>query len=507
MKPPANPLARRFRTVRFKLLLVGEIAIVLGIAVLWLPVREEIRQQIVRSTQQQLQAIAATAALRVDGDLHSRIRDEGDLPSSAFRSLREQLREVAAANPDLHPEHIYTFRRQGDAVGFVVFTHDDDTSYRPRIGESYPLQPGMLSVFEEGRQVVRDRYTDIHGEWISAYAPILDSAGRVTGLLEVDLASEEYFRRFDAMSRVMIVVAVLTVAFSTVLGWLVLAHLVIRPLGAIHHGMAALSRQDFSHRVRLNTGDEFQELGETVNSLSESLNAARIVQTRFSPREIPDQERYRVASAWVPCEATAGDYFDVISLPGDRLALVIADVSGHGLGPSLLMSSCRSALRALATVDLEPQELVARLESQIQADLDTPHFITLLYGILEPDGTFRYCNAGHGPALARIGTEVVELGSHRIPLGMGLPVDPSRPLQSSVRLGVGDLVFLASDGLTEAIDVEGGFFGDERVHRVTASPRATSTEIIERLCREVDEHVGGRAHTDDLTMLCVQRNV
>lgn len=505
MKRPGDYLARLSRTVRFKLLLVGEIVIILGIAALWLPVREEIRRQIIRSMQQQLQAVAATAALQLDGDLHARIRDEGDLHGAEFRSLRDQLREVAAANPDLHPEHIYTFRRQGDAVGFVVFTHDDDAPHRPRIGEHYALQPGMLSVFQDGQQVVRDLYSDEHGEWISAYAPILDSAGRVTGLLEVDLASEEYFRRFNAMTHVMILVALLAVALSTILGWLVLAHLVIRPLQAIHGGMTALSRQDFSHRVRLATGDEFEELGETVNRLSESLNAARIVQTRFFPRKVPAQKRYLVASAWVPCEATAGDYFDVISLPGDRLALVIADVSGHGLGPSLLMSSCRSALRALATVDLEPQELIVRLESQIQDDLDAPHFITLLYGILGPDGAFRYSNAGHGPALARIGTEIVELESHRFPLGMGLPLNPDWSLQSSLQLDVGDLIFLASDGLIEAADAGGEFFGEKRVRQAASGPRSTSADIIERLSRDVVEHVGGRAPTDDLTMLCVQR--
>ncbi len=498
-------LRRHITTLRFKLLLIGEMVVIVGVLALFIPMRAEFRNQIIQDMQRQLQAIAATSALQIDGDLHTRIQDESDWHTEAFATLHDRLIAIGEANPDLNPEHIYTFRADGDSVRFVVFTHDFETSYRPRIGEGFPLQPGMASVLAGGEPVVRDLYTDQYGEWISAYVPIRCSSGRVDGLLEVDISSDEYFRRYDRLTKWMIVVGILAVCLSSVLGWFVLNRLVIRPVKAIHDGMEALSRQDFSHKTMLQTGDEFQDLGATLNTISTDLNAARIVQTGFFPRELPATDRNKIAAAWLPCDATAGDYYDVIPLGDDRLALVIADVAGHGLGPSLLMSACRSALRTLATMEFQPYELVERLESQIEDDIADGCFITLVYGILGADGSFSYCNAGHSPALARIDGKIQTLESHCLPLGMRLSVDTKKEKQSAVQLSRGDRIFLASDGIAEAINPDGEFFGDERIFEIVGMSNGSCEKIVEQLCQEVGEHVEGASFTDDITMLCVER--
>ncbi|MFH1845363.1 MAG: hypothetical protein ABIF77_19435 [bacterium] len=140
------------RTVRFKLLLIGELVIISGIVALWLPMRNELRQQTVVQMQKQLQAIAATAALTTDGDLHEQMTSEVMWQESAFAHLQHCLRGIGAANPDLHFEHIYTFRADGDSVRFAVFTHPHDTDHRPRIGEgiSDPARHGdRLALVED----------------------------------------------------------------------------------------------------------------------------------------------------------------------------------------------------------------------------------------------------------------------------------------------------------------------------------------------------------------------
>ena len=118
----------------------------------------------------------------------------------------------AHAVSDLPAEHIYTFRLDGDSVRFTVFTHDEESVYRPKIGEGYTLQPGMLQVFKSGLPHVRDLYTDENGQWISAYAPIRDSQGNVVGLLEVDEQAEAYFAAYRALTRWTIALALLALA-------------------------------------------------------------------------------------------------------------------------------------------------------------------------------------------------------------------------------------------------------------------------------------------------------
>ena len=205
------------------------------------------------------------------------------------------------------------------------------------------------------------------------------------------------------------------------------------------------------------------------------------------------------------CEATAGDYYDVIPLSGDRIALVIADVSGHGLGPSLLMSGCRSALRALSLVDLQPQDVVTRLEELLTEDLAMGQFITLVFGILNGDGSFTYSNAGHGPTLAVIDGQVATLISHRVPLGLRIPVPADRPLQSTLNLSPGDRIFLASDGTSEAQDPRGEMFGDDEVARIAGDLDLPCETVVERLMVAVRDHIGPGQATDDVTILCADR--
>jgi serine phosphatase RsbU (regulator of sigma subunit) len=87
--------------------------------------------------------------------------------------------------------------------------------------------------------------------------------------------------------------------------------------------------------VKLATNDELKDLGETLNGISKQLDVARLVQQRFFPRTLPAHPSYRLAAKSVPCDATGGDYYDAFTLEDGRIVVLVADVSGHGLGPSL----------------------------------------------------------------------------------------------------------------------------------------------------------------------------
>jgi serine phosphatase RsbU (regulator of sigma subunit) len=482
-----------------KLLLIGELVLLVAVLALFIPWRREMRAQVIRDLQNELRSIAVTAALQLDGDELKTIRTAADADKPQFAKLRKALNRARVANR-LDIEHIYTFYRDGDTVRFGVMTHP-----RPFVGDPYQLRPEMRAAFDRGMSSVTDLYADQNGEYISAYAPIFDSNQQVVGILDVDKPAADYFRVYREVQRTTLIAAGSVLLMSSLLGWLVLNRVVIRPMRAVRAGMLALGRQDFTHRVHLHTHDEFEELGQTLNNISEQLNVARSVQMSFMPKDLPRQAGYRIAAATEPCEATAGDYFDAFAMDDERVAVLVADVTGHGLGPSLLMSACRSALHALVMADLSPAQVIARLDALLAQDLTEGRFITMIFGILDSGGTFTFANAGHGPAMVVINGKCSVLEAHRPPLGVGLDEPEELAEQSTVRLAVGDRVFLCSDGVSEAMDDDGEQFGNERIARIVCDRTLDAQRAVEKIRDAIRVHSGRTVMKDDVTILCVDR--
>ena len=241
--------------------------------------------------------------------------------------------------------------------------------------------------------------------------------------------------------------------------------------------------------------------------LDASLNVAREVQRRFMPSKMPPIDGYEVATWWFPNEAVGGDYCDVIPLPSGDVALCVADVSGHGLGPSLLMASVRAALRTLLLAHTSPQELLETLAIALADDFEHGSFITMCLTKLAPkEHELTFSNAGHGPALVfqAASGQFVELDSTGVPLGVIVPTD--YPLGPALSLQPGDLMVLATDGIVESFDSSGEQFGVERLKQLIVKlARSPIQELVRSIGREVELHYVGDSPPDDLTVLALRR--
>jgi sigma-B regulation protein RsbU (phosphoserine phosphatase) len=232
------------------------------------------------------------------------------------------------------------------------------------------------------------------------------------------------------------------------------------------------------------------------------LQIAREIQQSLFPRRFPLLEGFQLAGESHACHQVGGDYYDFISLPGGRLALVIADVAGKGTPASILMASVHASLQAMAG-STGPAELMMRLNRFLFASTQDNKYVTLFYAELDPQARcLRYVNGGHVPPYQLRGgrTERLTAGG---PV-LGLLEDVAYEV-GQVRLEPGDVVAMVTDGATEALSPGEEEFGDERICRVLqAAGPGGAASVLQELVAAVKAWTGPAGCTDDLTALVLK---
>lgn len=255
------------------------------------------------------------------------------------------------------------------------------------------------------------------------------------------------------------------------------------------------------HRAELIEAQRRRQLVEAA------LLAARDIQRGFMPTQLPEIAGYEAASWWLPNQEIGGDYCDLIVLRDGRIGMVVADVSGHGLGPSLLMASVRAAMRALLLVQSSPESVLSMLGKTLHGDLQRG-FITMFFGSVDVHNhMLHFANAGHAPALhfAAKRNRFRVLDATGMPLGVQDP--PDYTTGPTIKLDVGDIVVLCTDGIVEAMDAGGKQFGLTRLKDLVRKNAALPMqELAKKIGAEVQGHYKTDAPADDLTVLVLRRN-
>jgi serine phosphatase RsbU (regulator of sigma subunit) len=228
------------------------------------------------------------------------------------------------------------------------------------------------------------------------------------------------------------------------------------------------------------------------------LTGAREVQRRMMPPARGSAGPLRFAFANMPGRVVAGDIGGVADLSGGRAALFIGDVTGKGLGPSLLMASTQSYLRAaLATTD-DPIALVSGVNDYLASTSAENEFASLWFAIAGPGPRLRCVDAGHGLAiLVRRGA-----GSELLRTGGGVPIGVSTGMpyaSTELTLSPGDRLVLFSDGVKEQQGTGGEEFGVPRISKILEGTNSCERDV-EALFRELREYAGGDSFADDVTV-------
>jgi|CXWL01.1.fsa_nt_gi serine phosphatase RsbU (regulator of sigma subunit) len=232
---------------------------------------------------------------------------------------------------------------------------------------------------------------------------------------------------------------------------------------------------------------------------------ARRIQKLFLPVAFPELAAYRFAAEYSPAMAVGGDLYDVMELPDGRVGMMVGDVSGKGVAAALVMARLTSDLRFLAGSRWRPDALLRRLNEILSLASAEGMFVTALYLVLDPaSGQIELANAGHLRPLVRRGNGVVE--ELKLASGMPLGIDPgTRYAIEAAHLGVGDVLVLYSDGVTEATSPDGAAFGVERLLAAMAQAGPEPESVLETSLRSLRNFLRGKGLDDDVTLLCLGR--
>jgi sigma-B regulation protein RsbU (phosphoserine phosphatase) len=265
--------------------------------------------------------------------------------------------------------------------------------------------------------------------------------------------------------------------------------------------------RDSFENMQLSLTDYIEKLKSTTAakaSIESELKIAHDIQMSMLPKTypaFPERHDVDIYGQVTPAKAVGGDLYDFY-IRDNKLIFCIGDVSGKGVPASLVMAVTRSLFRNISAYTQAPDRIVVAVNDALSDNNESSMFVTFFVGVLDlASGHLDYANAAHNPPLVLRGSEVSTLPCEsNIPVGV-MP-EWSYTVET-LQMEPGDSLFLYTDGLNEAEDIEHQQFGMERVEQVAKTTANTPQTLIEAMTSSVEQFVGNAEQSDDLTMLAI----
>ena len=299
--------------------------------------------------------------------------------------------------------------------------------------------------------------------------------------------------------------------------------LVVDNILKINGSLAAITDGKLDTVVDVRSHEEFAALSDDINSTVDTLKRyisdaearidaelafAKAIQHSALPSIFPPYPNRKEFSIWA-CMDTAkevgGDFYDFYFVDEDTLAFLIADVSGKGIPAAMFMMQAKTLLKSYAESGMNLAEVLTQANNKLCEGNDADMFVTIWMGYLNTrTGEVTYANAGHNPPFIRHGDGSVEMVKSRPGLVLA-GMEGIRYRVNTVQMKPGDLLYLYTDGVTEATDEGNNLYGEVRLEAVLQQKNVGDVETICRQVKEnVDNFVGDAPQFDDITMLALQ---
>jgi phosphoserine phosphatase RsbU/P len=239
--------------------------------------------------------------------------------------------------------------------------------------------------------------------------------------------------------------------------------------------------------------------------LETEVQLARQIQQTFIPENLPQFTNWELAARWKTARQVGGDFYDVFELPNNRLGLFIADVADKGVPAALFMALTRTLVRAAVIENDSPADALRRVNELLIPDTKQGMFVTAVYAVLDMNNNeLTYVNAGHNPPIwVKCDGTLERLTRTGVALGAS---EEAKYSERVIRFEVEDNLLLYTDGLTESFNIEGDFFGEERLTEAIQANRCSSaSNLLDVVEKNLLNFVQDMPPADDLTMLVLRR--
>ena len=490
--------------------------------------------------------LVRTLATQLDADKLDYYYETGEMDEDYY-ATQDFIRDMVDSND---VEYLYVVRPHGTGVTFLF---DSD------------METGEGGAYEDGGYCALGTYVDLVGDfrknldnllagqpiepivqwdesfgWLmTAMTPVLHADGTMAGYVMADISMNEVIntqRTFLAVLAALL--AALTIGFLA-LFLVVMRRQVIRPINQLTQATGAFIQNHEEELAAgtatvnvpdIHTGDEVELLADSFRKMEEDmisylrsfmaitaekerigaeLNVATQIQADMLPRifpAFPERPEFDIYASMTPAKEVGGDFYDFFLVDDDHLAMVIADVSGKGVPAALFMVIAKTLLKNAAQTGLPPKAVLEKVNNQLCENNEAEMFVTVWLGIYEiSTGKLTAANAGHEyPAIRRSGGrfELVKDRHGFVLAGM----ENARYREYELELGMGDTLFLYTDGVAEATGAANILYGTDRMlATLNTAPGRCPEELLRDVKQDIDRFVGEAPQFDDITMLAIQR--
>ena len=318
-----------------------------------------------------------------------------------------------------------------------------------------------------------------------------------------------------------------SILLRTIFLSIIFSGLFLRSLRLLTRSADEIGRGNLNKVILLRGSDEFGQLADTLNNMTnnlrlaqgdlvtkarmeEELKLAQEIQATLLPEELPSIDGFSFAGYYVAQTETGGDYYDFLTNIGkSHLGIVVADVSGHGVGAGLVMTMVRSVIRSQAIGIGRAANVIKKINPFIYRDTTSKMYATLWYGVLNSETkVLNYSIAGHNPAI--IYNPVKKTFGLLKTGGMAVGVVDNDIFADSVeshavQLGKGDIFIQYTDGVTEAMNANQDEYGEDRFYDcIKKLGDIPADKIVEEIVNDIQKFTGGIEQSDDITMVVMK---
>ncbi len=236
--------------------------------------------------------------------------------------------------------------------------------------------------------------------------------------------------------------------------------------------------------------------------MEQEMRIAAEIQQALLPKPLASRTFVEAAAASIPCRSIGGDFFDYMGQSGEAFGFALGDVAGKGPPAALLSALMQGMFAAETVLQIDPSATITSVNKALCRRGLESRFVTIMFGVMTPDGRIVYCNAGHNPpfVVGANGVRRLETGGPVVGL-----LDFALYDQETVALQPGDTVIVFSDGVSEAMSNTGEEFGDARLLAAVQSVTGTSPQnIVEHVVAAVREFTRGAPQSDDITVMVIR---